>query len=237
VQSLTEVLRVNAESTVEFHPPGAESSFVLSARVAYLGDSYWGLRFPDGMDPSLLGRYRMWVQEARRGQAQLDLNRFDPGGVEARPGGVSRGEPAGPKVRLHVDRDPLILVLAEGEAFPAHLASAVGRKFGVAALDLIRGLVHPCLVGLGADGGGDWGRVRLILIHQLVRSGSALELCRRLVHEEQCPLPILLAGTEEEFDLKRNRALSAGAVDYLVVEPFRVLSLLRSLGETLQLFT
>jgi CheY-like chemotaxis protein len=69
-----------------------------------------------------------------------------------------------------------------------------------------------------------------------VRGGSALEVCRRLVQEEQCPLPILIAGTEEEADLKRNRSISAGAVDYLVVEPFKVLSVLRLLDETLKLF-
>lgn len=233
LRSLPEVLRLHAGSTVEFRTD-AESRLALPVRVAYLGDRYWGLRFPDDADPKLLGRYRQWLQEARRTQAQLDRKGYDPGGAEARP--APTREPAGPRIHLHVDRDPLILVLAEGDAFPARLAGAVGRKFGLASLDLARGAVRPCLADLGGGGDAGWGRVRMILIHHLVRSGSALELCRRLVHEERCPLPIVVAGTEEGADLKRNRAISAGAVDHLIVEPFKVLSVLHALDDTLKLF-
>ncbi len=194
------------------------------------------MRFADTLDPQLLGRYRQWLQEARRAQAQQDLKGFEPGGSEARPQTRETGL-SGPRIRLHSDRDPLILVLAEGEAFPARLTEAVGRKFGVAALDLARGAVRPLLAELGARGESDWGRVRLILIHHRVRSGSPLEACRKLIQEEQCPLPVLVAGTEEEADLKRNRAISAGAVDHLVVEPFKVLGVIRALDDTLKLFS
>jgi CheY-like chemotaxis protein len=81
-----------------------------------------------------------------------------------------------------------------------------------------------------------WGRVRLVLIHQKLRAGTAMERCRRLVQDEACPLPVLLAGTDEDADLKRNRAVAAGAVDYLVMEPFHVLSVIRTLDQTLKLF-
>jgi CheY-like chemotaxis protein len=74
------------------------------------------------------------------------------------------------------------------------------------------------------------------MIHHRLRAHSALERCRRLAQDEACPLPILLAGTEEEADLKRNRALAAGAVDHLVVDPFHVLAVIRTLDETLRLF-
>ena len=234
VASLPQMLRLNAASTVEFRTAG-NVSLVMPVRVAYFGDRFWGLRFADGMDPLLLGRYRQWLQEARRAQAQQDLKGFNPGGSEARPQ-TRETAPAGPRIRLLSDRDPLILVLAEGEAFPARLAEGVGRKFGVATLDLARGAVKPLLAELGAEGTG-WGRVRLVLIHHRVRSGSPLEACRRLIQEEQCPLPVLVAGTEEEAGLKRNRAISAGAVDHLVVEPFKVLWVIRALDETLKLFT
>ena len=234
VASLPQMLRLNAASTVEFRTAG-NVSLVMPVRVAYFGDRFWGLRFADGMDPLLLGRYRQWLQEARRAQTQQDLKGFNPGGSEARPQTRETAH-AGPRIRLLSDRDPLILVLAEGEAFPARLAEGVGRKFGVATLDLARGAVKPLLAELGAEGTG-WGRVRLVLIHHRVRSGSPLEACRRLIQEEQCPLPVLVAGTEEEAGLKRNRAISAGAVDHLVVEPFKVLWVIRALDETLKLFT
>ena len=49
-------------------------------------------------------------------------------------------------------------------------------------------------------------------------------------------LPILIAGSDDEADLKRNRAVAAGAIDHLIVEPFHVLSVLRTLDDTLKLF-
>jgi hypothetical protein len=152
--SLSEVLRLHTASTVEFHAPG-DTHFVLPVSVAYLGDRYWGLRFPEAMDPHLLGRYRQWLQEARRAQAQLDLKGFDPGGAEARE--TASRDLAGPSPHLHADRDPLILVLAEGEAFPLRLAAALGRKFGVAALDLARGNVRAP-GGPGRRTGGGVGK-------------------------------------------------------------------------------
>ena len=89
---------------------------------------------------------------------------------------------------------------------------------------------------LGA-GSQDWGRVRLLLVHQRLRLSSGLELTRQLTQEEGCPLPILVAGTEEDVLLKRNRAIAAGAVDFISVDPFRILAVMRSLEETLVLFS
>jgi PleD family two-component response regulator len=56
------------------------------------------------------------------------------------------------------------------------------------------------------------------------------------VEQERCPVPVLLAGTEEDVEVKRTRAMAAGAVDYVPVEPFRILSVLRKLDETIKLF-
>ena len=112
----------------------------------------------------------------------------------------------------------------------------MGRKFGLASLDMGPGPLKPVLADLGVGDHG-WGRLRLVMIHNHLRSGSPLDRCRRLTQEEGCPLPVLLVGTDEEADLKRNRAMAAGAVDYLAVEPFRVLSVIRVLDETLRLFS
>jgi CheY-like chemotaxis protein len=232
---LGEVMRLNATTTVELRVAHNES-LVLPMRVAYFGDQVWGLRLMDGADKTHLGRYRQWLIEARRLQQQRDLARFSPGGLEsAKLPGRPEATRTKPQPKILVDRDPLILVLAEGEAFPARLAEAVGRKFGVAALDIGPGPLKPLLDTLGVDDSG-WGRVRLVMIHHLQRSGSALERCRRLTQEEACPLPILVAGTEEEAELKRNRAVAAGAVDQLVIEPFKVLTVIRTLDDTLKLF-
>lgn len=233
---LSDMLRLNATSTVELRA-AAGDSLVLPVRVAYFGERIWGMRFTDNADRMTVGRYRQWFLEARHQQANRDRSRFNPGGLESTRL-QSRREPVKPPPvhpRLLVDRDPLILVLAEGDAFPSRLAEAVGRKFGVAALDPGPGPLRPALGDFGVDEQG-WGRLRLVLIHHHLRSGTTLERCKRLTQDEQCPLPILLAGTDEEADLKRNRALSAGAVDFLVVEPFQILSVIRTLDQTLKLF-
>jgi len=238
VRILGDMLRLHAASTVELRAAVGDP-LVLPVQVAYFGERVWGLHLAESADPLAVGRYRQWLMEARHQQAQRDLSRFSPGGLESRRGAAREGarEVGRSAVlpKLLVDRDPLVLVLAEGEAFPTRLAEAVGRKFGVAALDLGPGPLKPTLVGLGGDG-QDWGRVRLVMIHHRLRAHSALERCRRLAQDEACPLPILLAGTEEEADLKRNRALAAGAVDHLVVDPFHVLAVIRTLDETLRLF-
>ena len=235
-RSLAEMLRLNATSTLELRTATGEH-LILPVRVAYFADQVWGLRITEGADKTQLGRYRQWLIEARRRQSQKDLTRFSPGGLEAKKL-TGQGEAGRSRIhpRVLVDRDPLLLVLAEGEAFPARLAEAVGRKFGVAALDLGPGPLRPILGDLGVDEAG-WGRVRLVLIHHHLRSGSPLERCKRLTQEEGCPLPVLLVGTEEEAGLKRNRAMAAGAVDYLVVDPFHVLSVIRTLDDTLKLFS
>lgn len=234
---LGDMLRLNASSTVELRAALGES-LVLPVKVAYFGEKVWGLRLSDSVDRLSLGRYRQWLMEARHQQAHRDRSRFNPGGLESAKLSSRRDTPAPAAVakpRIHVDKDPLVLVLVEGEAFPTRLAEAVGRKFGVASLNLGPGPLRPLLAELGADAQG-WGRVRLMVVHHRLRSGTALERCRRLVQDEACPLPILLAGTEEEADLKRNRALAAGAVGFLSVEPFHILSVIRTLDETLKLF-
>ena len=234
---LGDMLRLNATSTVELRAALGDS-LVLPVKVAYFGEKVWGLRLTDSADRLAVGRYRQWLLEARHQQANRDRARFSPGGLESSrlPGRQEALRPTTAKVKLLVDRDPLLLVLAEGDAFPNRLAEAVGRKFGVAAIDLGPGPLKPALEELGVGDQG-WCRLRLVMIHHRQRSGSAMERCRRLVQDEACPLPILVAGTEEEADLKRNRAVMAGAVDHLVVEPFNVLKTIRALDETLKLFS
>lgn len=234
---LGDMLRLHATSTVELRIAQGDS-LVLPVSVAYFGEKVWGMHLDDSRDKVSVGRYRQWLREARRQQDQRDRSRFSPGGLESAklPGRQDALRSTASMARLLVDRDPLVLVLAEGEAFPARLAEAIGRKFGVAAIDLGPGPLKPTLRDLGVDDQG-WGRVRLVMIHHLLRTGSAMERCKRLVQEEACPLPILVAGTEDEADLKRNRAVAAGAVDHLVVDPFRVLAVIRTLDETLKLFS
>lgn len=236
VRVLSDMLRLNATSTVELRAAVGDS-LVLPVRVAYFGERVWGLRLGEKADPVLVGRYRQWVVQARHQQDIHDRSRFLAGGLEAgRVGDPAPVAKALSQPHLLVDKDPLILVIAEGSAFPERLVAGVGRKYGVVAIDHGAGPLKPCLGAFCADE-ADWGRFKLIIIHQRIRATTASEFCHRLVEKELCPLPVLIAGSEEDADLKRNRAIAAGAVDHLVVEPFHVLSVLRTLEGTLALFS
>jgi CheY-like chemotaxis protein len=230
-RKIQEVLRMGEESTLDL---ALEENLKITAhaRVAYFGEDYVGMRFTDRVEHSVLDQYRNWLDGQQRLQAQRDRESYESGA--GRPSQKESQSAALPQVRVWVDRDPAILLLTEREDFARRMAEALGRKFGVLSLDYIKGSLRPFLLREAQESG--WGRPRLIVIHNHLRLVSPLELSRQVVEQEKCPLPVLLAGTEEDVELKRNRALAAGAVDYVPVEPFKILSVLRKLDDTLKLF-
>ena len=231
-QKIQEVLRMGEESTLDLALED-DLRITASARVAYFGENYVGMRFTDKVDKTVLGQYRNWLDDQQRLQAQRDRESYESGGGRQPSRGVSVA--ALPQVRLWVERKPVILILTERETFARHMSEALGRKFGVLSLDYITGQLKPFLRAFGAEG-DSWGQVELIVIHNHLRLVSPLELSRQVVEQEKCPVPVLLAGTDEDLDLKINRAMAAGAVDYVPVEPFKILSVLRKLDETIKLF-
>ncbi len=226
-KKIEDVLRMGEESTLDL---ALEDGLLLtaSARVAYFGANYVGMKFTERVDQTLLDQYQTWLDTQQRIQAQRDRESLESGRTPGKGASL-------PGARLWVDRHPTILILTEREEFARHMSEALGRKFGVLSLDYITGMVKPFLKGFPGDD-PEWGRVKLIMIHNHLRLASPLELSRQIVEQEKCALPIVIAGTDEDEDLKRNRALSFGAVDYLPVEPFKILSVLRRLDDTLKLF-
>jgi hypothetical protein len=212
---------------------GKEEHLVAPSKVVHFGDGYAGIHFREDADKTFLLGYRRWLEEMVRGQRQRDQEGFDPSGSRAATPATETEATRG--IRLLVDHDPLLLILSEGEAFPRRMAESLGRKYGLACLDYVQGKVHPGLASVGADGSG-WGRVKLLLIHQRLRVTSGLELTRDLIQAENCPLPILVVGLEEDVSLKRNRAIAAGAVDFISVEPFHVLRVMKAIEDTLKMF-
>jgi len=223
--------RVGEESMLDL-PLEAELRLVATTRVAYLDERVVGLHFTEKVDADLLEGYQTWLEGQERMQAQRDRESLEVGGDRRM---APRNPAELPGVRVWVDRDPLILVLTENEDFAKRMAEGLGRKFGFLSLDYIKGPLRP-LLGPWGGAGESWGRIRLVLIHNHLRLASPLELSRRLVEQEGCLLPIVLAGTDEDLDLKRVRALEAGAVEYLSVEPFRILGILKKLDELIRLF-
>lgn len=232
-QDIRELLRMGEESLLDV-PLDNNLRLRAPTTVAYFGENLVGLRFTKQADGQLLERYRTWIQDQQVLQAQQDKDDFAPRGFLEATARINRAA-AMPTVKVLVDRDPILLLLTEKEDFGRRLAEALSRKFGLATLDHIKGPVKTQLLDMGGGESG-WGRIRMVLVHNQLRLASPLELCRQLVSQEGCPVPVLLAGTEEDEALKRHRAVSAGAVDYVAVEPFRILAILRKLDDTLKLF-
>lgn len=228
-QNIRDHFRMGEEAILDI-PLEANVKMVTATRVAYFGDATVGLQFTDKGDKALMNQFRTWLDTQQQLQAQRDREEFELGTRPLRLKGSEH-----PTVRLLVDKNPLVLVLSEKEEVARRLAEGLGRKFGFAHQNYIKGALLPQMRDLGADE-QTWGRIKLILIHNQLLLASPLELTRQLVEKEKCPLPILVAGTEEDAELKTNRAVQAGAVDYVAVEPFRILSVLRKVDETLKLF-
>ena len=212
---------------------GKEERLVAPAKVAYFEGGFAGIRFRDDVDQTFLLAYRRWLEEMVRGQHKRDQEGFEPTGSRAAARSSEVEAPRG--LRMLADHDPLLLIISEGEVFPNRMLESLGRKYGLAHLDYIQGKVHPSLAAIGSDG-SDWGRVKLLLVHQRLRVSSGLELTRDLIQGENCPLPILVVGLEEDVPLKRNRAIAAGAVDFISVDPFNVLRVMKAIEATLQMF-
>lgn len=221
-------IRMGTNTTLEL-ALDRTTRLVMPGKFSHLTDAFAGVRFLKEGDQSFLLPYRAWLEEALRSQRKRDLQVFDPKGVQARI--QDEEKRPGSQVRILSDHDPMILVICEGEGFAERMSQALGRRFGISFLDYVQGEVRPRL-----GGSDDWGRYKLILAHQRLRVSSGLELTRQLVQDEKCPLPILVAGTEEDVSLKRNRAIAAGAVDFISVDPFNVLKVMKSIADTLAMF-
>lgn len=232
-QEIRELLRMGEESLLDV-PLGNDLRLQAPTTVAYFGENLVGLRFTKQADAKLLSQYRTWIQDQQLIQAQQDTEDFSPRGFQEATARINRAA-ALPTAKIILDRDPLILLLTEKEEFARRLGEALSRKFGLAMLDHIKGPVKAQLKEMGA-GKDDWGRVRMILIHNQLRLASPLDLCRQLIDQEGCPVPVILAGSEDDEALKRHHAVAAGAVDYVAVEPFKILAILRKLDGTLRLF-
>lgn len=230
-QNIQEVFRMGEQSLLDVR---LTESLQLKAKttVTYFGEDHVGLKLDKDNDARVVNQYQAWLQEQQRLQAQKDAQDFSPEGAVV---SVARANQAAvlPKLRILVDKEPLILLLTERAEFAQRMADALGRKYGVAQLDYVKGPLKTQLAEIGA--GDDWGRARIILLHNQMRLTSPMELCRQVVEKEKCTLPILLLGGEEDADKKRVRAIEAGAVDYVVVEPFKVLQVLKKVDETVAL--
>ncbi len=231
--SRLDLLRVEGTSTIELSL-GPDTRLRLEGTVAYFREGLAGIVFREEGAEAALRTFRTWLMDSLLTQLQRDREAFNPGGTRTVRNLGPSGERPGFRARLIEDREPLVLVICEGEALPERLARALGRVFGFAALDYLQGPVQPLAAALAGEIQG-WGTLRMILVHHRLRLLSGMELLRKLVEEEGCPVPILVIGSDEDLELKRERARSLGALDFVPVQPFRILTLKLALEEALRL--
>jgi len=231
--SRMDLLRVEGSSVIEL-PLGPETRLRLEGTVAYFREGMAGILFHEEGAEAAMRSYRSWLMDSLLTQLQRDREAFNPGGVTTVRNLGPGGERPGFRVKLVQDRDPLVLVISEGDALVERLAASLGRRFGFAALDYLQGTVQPLVAAMAGQAEG-WGRIRLVLVHHRLRLISGMDLVRKLVEMEGCPVPILIVGSDEGQELKRERARSLGALDFVPVHPFRILTLKLALDEALRL--
>lgn len=209
------------------------AKFVMAAVCDAMEEGVAGLRFTEKADSAVLRDYRLWLTDAMIAQDRKDRELFQVRGMRAvrEPGSVQRSAPT---LQVWVDRDPLVLVVGE-PPFSQRMGEVLGRKFGVAGLDYARGDFKGLLQGLGVEG-PDWGRVKLMIVHQRLKAMSGMEVAGKLLKDGALPFPVLMAGTEEDAPLKRNRALSIGAMDFVVVDPMRILAVIQAVDQAWKAF-
>lgn len=231
--SRLDLLRVEGTSTIELSL-GPDTRLRLQGTVAYFREGLAGIVFQEEGAEAALRTYRTWLMDSLLTQLQRDREAFSQGGTRTVRNLGPTGERPGSRVKVLVDRDPMVLIISEGDVLPERAATALGRVFGIASLDYLQGPVQPLVAALSGELQG-WGRIRGILVHHRLRLLSGMELLRKLAEEEGCPLPILVAGGEDDLELKRERARFLGALDYVPVQPFRILTLKLALEEALHL--
>jgi hypothetical protein len=235
-QGIQNILRMGEESLLDVTLADGVR-IEAPTTVAYFNEGAVGLKFTKATDANLLDQYCNWIHEQQALQIQRDRDNFQPGGI-THPVVRSSAGSVQPQLKVWVDRDPMILLLTEKTDFAQRMSEALSRKYGFASLDYIKGHLATQLsrLGAGSDEAHPWGRIRMILVHNLLRLSSPLEVIRQITDKEKCPLPVLSLGTTEDEDKKRNHAVAQGAVDYLTIEPFRVLATLRKIDEVMSLF-
>nr|WP_320132507.1 hypothetical protein [uncultured Holophaga sp.] len=229
----TDPFRIGVQTTLDLKLPRGPH-LVLPGEVVYMEHGHAGVKILPSADLTVLQDYYSWLADALLLQAQSERTDLIEDGVKAKLGGSGRDTVALGLPRMLLDRDPMILVICEGEGLPDRMTGLLKHRYGFACLDYLQGKVLEKLKGLGLEA-GSWEPFRLILVHQRLRCGSGLGLIRSLREEEGCPLPILMIGGADDLELRRMRAREAKANGYLPVEPLNAIACMAAMEAALKL--
>jgi len=225
--------RIGAETTLDLKLPRGPH-LILPGTVVYMEEGHAGIKLLESADMLAVQDYFAWLADALLLQAQLERNDLVEEGVRAALKDSEGEKGTLDEARMLQDRDPMILVICEGQELPDRMTKLLGRRYGFASMDYLKGRVLDRLRSMGLEE-GHWDPFRVILVHQRLRCGSGLDLIRSLRTEEKCPLPILLVGGSDDQDLRRLRAREVKANGYLPVDPLSPVACISALEKALGL--
>ncbi len=242
-QSIKELLAVDRETQLGFELE-KDLHFSFKGRVLYFQDyeeQLIGIEFLDA-DREQEQQLNQWIvdQTSRKQDKDrhfLSARKQQGSGKPARmaqspgPAAPEEGEPAAPQAQPALrddyapvlkEGDPYILALSKDEELIARLGKCLMRKYGVLRSKGRFANVKELIPHY---------KPAMILVHERLGTVSGFDLAKTIIeHADQEQFIMVMGDAEDEIE-KRNRAVRAGAVDYLVVTPFKTLPIFKKIDE------
>lgn len=225
-----EVLKIDQTTMVAFDlEPGF--NIAQKARVLYYtqyGQDLVGVEFLD-MDRDLEQRLAKWIQDGADSKKRADQSWLQSGGAKSRAksvaGGVSRSIADLEDYETVVkEGDPYVLVITRDPAALKRLTKSLSRKYGILAskgrfkrVEAIIGEYHPVMV----------------IIHDQLGTVSGFDLTKTIIKHVGSDFRILVMGSEEDQVEKQALSHEAGALDFLIIEPFHMLKIFRMIDDAI----
>ena len=236
VQPIRELLAVDHEVMVGFE---LSDSLKISqkGRVAYINqfdEIFAGIEFVD-LDKGLEEKIAEWMtnQSIEKKNRELDALRKKRKPKPKRSAAAPR-ENAGP-VLAHDYRgtilkegDPYILLLSRDEALIQRLGKCLMRKYGILISKGRFSNVTKIMSHYDP---------KMIIIHDTIGTVSGFDLVKTILGHADAEIAAVIMGSAEEEQERRIRAIDAGALDYLPIEPFKMLPVFKRVDEAMSLFT
>jgi len=230
-----ELIAVDKETDLGFEL-SSDLRIVTRGRVLYItkmGGNLVGVRFDDD-DPAREKAISEWIHVQSHAKQNADaaflrermMGKRTSGPVPEREDANAFRIDRDYKTLMH-EGDPKVLVLSRDENTIQRIAKALKRKYGV----LVSKGRYKNVLQISTH-----FRPQLILISDTLDTISGFDLCQTLNEQNNEPPPMVVVGeTGDEFE-NRNKAASAGALDYWNIDPFHPLSFFKKVQETLAMF-
>jgi len=243
-QPIKELLAIDRETQLGFELEKG-LHFAVKGRVLYvqnLEEQLIGIEFLDA-DRDLEAKLNQWIAEQTQVKQDkdrrfLEARKKGGGRRAAEAASASTGDEAvaegaaevgsgEPSVRddfqpVLREGNPKVLVLSKDEALIERLGKCLMRKYGVLRSKGRFANVKELIAHY---------RPGMILIHERLGMVSGFDLAQTILSHADEERFIMIMGDGENEVEKSNQAVRAGAIDYLVVEPFKTLPVFKKIDE------